>query len=105
LFSSQLLWGHPASYPVGADVSVCFFVFEQTASETAYLPFSAEVKEAWSYTSIPPYVFSGVLTAERQVRFNATWVRFVVNKVAWEQVFLQLRFSLLIICYSPVTLP
>jgi hypothetical protein len=34
------------------------------------LPFSAEVKNAWSYISTPPYVFTACSLAKYRGRFN-----------------------------------
>jgi hypothetical protein len=49
--SRPALEGRPASYPVGTGGS-------SPAREVHHtLPSSAEVKNAWSYTSTPPYVF------------------------------------------------
>jgi hypothetical protein len=49
-------WVHPASYPM--DTRVSFPGVKRPVREADHLPTSsAEVKNAWSYTSAPQYVF------------------------------------------------
>jgi hypothetical protein len=49
---------HPASYPVGTGVFSP--EVKWLGHEADHLPpSSAKVKNAWSYTSIPPYFFMG----------------------------------------------
>jgi hypothetical protein len=46
---------HPAYYPMGTGVSLGVKLPGREANYSP--PSSAEVKNAWSYTSTPPYVF------------------------------------------------
>jgi hypothetical protein len=46
---------HPASYPIGTRGS--FAGVKRTGREADQSPSSAEVKNAWNYTSIPKYAF------------------------------------------------
>jgi hypothetical protein len=59
LFSTvyrQALGAHPVSYPVSSAGSFPGLMrLKRKAGRSA--PFTTEVKNAWSYTSTPPYVF------------------------------------------------
>jgi hypothetical protein len=50
------LWGHPASYPMGAG-TFSRGVKRQGREADHSPPSSAEVKKTWIYTSTPPYVY------------------------------------------------
>jgi hypothetical protein len=56
---------NPASYPIGIDSS--FQRVKRPGREADYsFPFSAEVKNAWSYTSTPPINLHAVVLSKAQ---------------------------------------
>jgi hypothetical protein len=57
---------HPSSYPVGTRGS--FLGIRQLGHEADHSPLSiAKVKNAWSYTSAPPYAFLMCLVKYRGI--------------------------------------
>jgi hypothetical protein len=50
---------HPASYPMGTD-GLSFPAVKRPGVKLTSPPSSADVKNAWSYTSIPPIYLHGV---------------------------------------------
>jgi hypothetical protein len=62
---------HPGCWPMGSGV-LSSGVRRQGREVNPFLPSSAEVKNAWSYTSIPPYVFMAWCILKHRDNFRLT---------------------------------
>jgi hypothetical protein len=64
---------HPLSYPVGTESS--FLGVKGYGHEAGHSPpSSAKFKNAWSYTSIPPYVFTAWCLVKHRIRLHGVYL-------------------------------
>jgi hypothetical protein len=91
---------HPASYPMGTRGS--FLGVKRPRREADHSPpSSAEVKNAWSYTSTPQYAFMAWCSVKKRYRDNFTFIfTFTVAKQREMRREDKARWTQIIMCFE-----